>query len=52
MLQNLMQKAGSAGIVLAGVALVAILFFGFNRVNEYEVAVKRNPVNGSVGGQP
>jgi regulator of protease activity HflC (stomatin/prohibitin superfamily) len=52
MLQNLMQKAGSAGIVLAGVALVAILFFGFNRVNEYEVAVKRNPVNGSVGEQP
>jgi regulator of protease activity HflC (stomatin/prohibitin superfamily) len=52
MLQNLMQKAGSAGIVLAGVALVAILFFGFNRVNEYEVAVKRNPVNGAVGEQP
>ena len=52
MLQNLMQKAGSAGIVLAGVALVAVLFFGFNRVNEYEVAVKRNPVTGAVGEQP
>ena len=52
MLQNLMQKAGSAGIVLAGVALVAILFFGFNRVNEYEVAVKRNPVTGAVGDVP
>ncbi len=52
MLQNLMQKAGSAGIVLAGVALVAVLFFGFNRVNEYEVAVKRNPVTGAVGDVP
>lgn len=52
MLQNLMQKAGSAGIVLGGVALVAILFFGFNRVNEYEVAVKRNPVTGAVGDVP
>ena len=52
MLQNLMQKAGAAGAVLAGVALVGILFFGFNRVNEYEVAVKRNPVTGAVGAQP
>ncbi len=52
MLQNLMQKAGAAGVVLAGVALVGILFFGFNRVNEYEVAVKRNPVTGAVGAQP
>jgi regulator of protease activity HflC (stomatin/prohibitin superfamily) len=38
--------------VLAGVALVAVLFFGFNRVNEYEVAVKRNPVTGAVGDVP
>ena len=52
MLENLMQKAGAAGIVLAGAALVAVLFFGFNRVNEYEVGVRRNPVTGAVGEQP
>ena len=49
MLENLMQKAGAAGIVLAGAALVAVLFFGFNRVNEYEVGVRRNPSRDSDG---
>jgi len=52
MLENLMQKAGAAGVVLAGIAVVLVLFFGFNRVNEYEVAVKRNPVTGAVGESP
>jgi regulator of protease activity HflC (stomatin/prohibitin superfamily) len=52
MLKNLMQKAGSIGVVVAGIAAVLILFFGFNRVNEYEVAVKRNPVTGAVGENP
>ena len=52
MLKELMQKAGTIGVVLAGLALILILFFGFNRVNEYEVAVKRNPVTGAVGEEP
>ncbi|MEJ2483953.1 MAG: prohibitin family protein [Gemmatimonadota bacterium] len=52
MFKNLMQKAGSIGVVIAGIAVVMILFFGFNRVNEYEVAVKRNPVTGAVGENP
>lgn len=52
MLENLMQKAGAAGVMLAGIAVVLILFFGFNRVNEYEVAVRRNPVTGAVGEDP
>jgi regulator of protease activity HflC (stomatin/prohibitin superfamily) len=52
MLKDMMQKASAAGFVLAGIALVLVLFFGFNRVNEYEVAVKRNPVTGAVGENP
>jgi len=52
MLKDMMQKASAAGFALAGIALVLILFFGFNRVNEYEVAVKRNPVTGAVGDAP
>ena len=52
MLKDMMQKASAAGFALAGIALVLILFFGFNRVNEYEVAVKRNPVTGAVGSEP
>ena len=52
MLKELMQKAGTIGVALAGLALVLILFFGFNRVNEYEVAVKRNPLTGAVGEDP
>jgi regulator of protease activity HflC (stomatin/prohibitin superfamily) len=52
MLKDMMQKASAAGFVLAGIALVLVLFFGFNRVNEYEVAVKRNPVTGAVGETP
>ena len=38
---------------VAGVLFVLILFvFGFNRVDEYEVAVKRNPVTGAVAPRP
>ncbi|MFO7587292.1 MAG: SPFH domain-containing protein [Gemmatimonadota bacterium] len=52
MLRNLMQKAGTAGGVLLALALVLLLFFGFNRVNEYEVAVRKNPITGSVSVTP
>ena len=52
MLRNLMQKAGAAGGILLAIALVLLLFFGFNRVNEYEVAVRKNPLTGAVSPTP
>ncbi len=52
MLRNLVQKAGAAGGILVAVALVLLLFFGFNRVNEYEVAVRKNPLTGAVSPTP
>jgi regulator of protease activity HflC (stomatin/prohibitin superfamily) len=39
-------------ISVAVAILLVILAFGFNRVDEFEVAVKRNPVTGAVGEQP
>jgi regulator of protease activity HflC (stomatin/prohibitin superfamily) len=47
-----MQKAGAAGGILLAIALVLLLFFGFNRVNEYEVAVRKNPLTGAVSQTP
>lgn len=44
--------AGAIGTGIAAVAIVIALMFGFNRVNEYEVAVRRNPVTGAVGSVP
>jgi regulator of protease activity HflC (stomatin/prohibitin superfamily) len=44
--------AGAVGTGIAAVAIVIALMFGFNRVNEYEVAVRRNPVTGAVGTVP
>lgn len=52
MLRDLVQKAGAAGGVMIAIALVLLLFFGFNRVNEYEVAVRKNPLTGSVAMAP
>ena len=52
MIRNLMQKAGAAGGILLAIALVLLLFFGFNRVNEYEVAVRKNPLTGAVSQTP
>lgn len=52
MLRNLVQKAGAAGGILVAIALVMLLFFGFNRVNEYEVAVRKNPLTGAVSPTP
>ena len=49
---QLAAGAGAVGTGLAAVAIVIALLFGFNRVNEYEVAVKRNPVTGAVGSSP
>jgi regulator of protease activity HflC (stomatin/prohibitin superfamily) len=52
MLRKLLQQAGLVGVGLAIVAVVLLLMFGFNRVDEYEVAVRRNPVTGAVSPSP
>jgi len=52
MKRELAQGVGAIGTGVAAVLVVAALLFGFNRVNEYEVAVKRNPVTGAVGSTP
>ena len=47
--------AGAVKTGLAAIAVVVIMFavlFGFNRINETEVAVKRNPVTGAVSSTP
>ncbi|WP_420635180.1 prohibitin family protein [Candidatus Palauibacter sp.] len=48
-------KSLRLGTLAAGVAAFFVLLvfvFGFNRVDEYEVAVKRNPVTGAVASRP
>jgi len=45
-------RLGSAGLVVAGIVVIIVSVFGFNRVDEFEVGVKRNPVTGAVGSQP
>jgi regulator of protease activity HflC (stomatin/prohibitin superfamily) len=52
MLRKLLQQAGALGAGIAIVLVVLLFLFGFNRVDEYEVAVKRNPVTGSVSSTP
>ncbi|MDT8435181.1 MAG: SPFH domain-containing protein [Gemmatimonadota bacterium] len=52
MSENLIQKAGAAGGLLLALVVLLLLFFGFNRVDEFEVAVKRNPVTGAVASTP
>lgn len=48
--QSLRLGTVAAGAVVVLVMIVAA--FGFNRVNDFEVAVKRNPVTGAVSNQP
>ncbi len=52
MKRELAAGAGAVGTGIAAILIVVALMFGFNRVNEYEVAVKRNPVTGAVGAAP
>ncbi|MFQ5530048.1 MAG: prohibitin family protein [Gemmatimonadota bacterium] len=52
MKRELAAGAGAVGTGIAAILIVLALLFGFNRVNEYEVAVKRNPVTGAVGVAP
>jgi len=49
------QLATGLGTIGAGVLVIIVflvLMFGFNRVDDYEVAVKRNPVTGAVADEP
>ena len=51
-MKELLQRAGVLGAGFLVFLVLAVFLFGFNRVDEFEVAVKRNPVTGSVAGQP
>lgn len=45
-------RLSAVGAALAFFVVMVLFVFGFNRVDEYEVAVKRNPVTGSVAATP
>ena len=52
MIKKLLQQAGTIGAGVAILMVVLAFLFGFNRVDEYEVGVRRNPVTGSVSSTP
>jgi len=52
MVKKLIQQAGTVGAGIAVVLVVLLFLFGFNRVDEYEVGVVRNPVTGAVSPTP
>ncbi|HSM09488.1 MAG TPA: prohibitin family protein [Gemmatimonadota bacterium] len=52
MRRQLATGLGTIGAGLLVVVLLLVLMFGFNRVDDYEVAVKRNPVTGAVADEP
>lgn len=45
-------RLGTIGAAAAVVLVTIAIAFGFNRVDEFEVAVKRNPLTGAVGPRP
>ncbi len=45
-------RLGSVGGAVAAVLVLILMVFGFNRVDEFEVAVRKNPVTGSVADRP
>ena len=45
-------RLGPIAAVAGGFLVLMLFVFGFNRVEEYEVAVKRNPVTGAVSSRP
>lgn len=51
-MRKLLQQAGVVGLAFVVIALIGLVMFGFNRVDEYEAAVKRNPVTGAVAPEP
>jgi regulator of protease activity HflC (stomatin/prohibitin superfamily) len=52
MIRRLLQQAGVVGAGIAVMLLVLLFLFGFNRVDEYEVGVRRNPITGAVSSSP
>jgi regulator of protease activity HflC (stomatin/prohibitin superfamily) len=52
MRRQLATGLGTIGTGLLVVVLLLVLMFGFNRVDDYQVAVKRNPVTGAVADEP
>jgi regulator of protease activity HflC (stomatin/prohibitin superfamily) len=51
-MKELLQRAGVLGAGFLVVLVLAVFLFGFNRVDEFEVSVRRNPLTGSVASQP
>jgi regulator of protease activity HflC (stomatin/prohibitin superfamily) len=51
-LKRTFRGAGAVGSGVLVVVVALLLLFGFNRVDDFEVAVKRNPVTGAVDAQP
>ncbi len=45
-------RLSTIAVAIAAVLVMVLLAFGFNRVDEFEVAVKRNPLTGAVGVSP
>ena len=52
MVKKLLQQAGTIGAGVAVMVVILLFLFGFNRVDEYEVGVRRNPVTGAVSPTP
>jgi regulator of protease activity HflC (stomatin/prohibitin superfamily) len=51
-MKELLQRARTLGAGFLVILVLAVFLFGFNRVDEFEVSVKRNPLTGSVAAQP
>jgi regulator of protease activity HflC (stomatin/prohibitin superfamily) len=45
-------RLSTIAVAVVAVLVMILLAFGFNRVDEFEVAVKRNPLTGAVGARP
>lgn len=52
MRRQLAKGFGTIGMGMVVILALLVLMFGFNRVDDYEVAVKRNPVTGAVAPDP
>lgn len=51
-MQTRSLRISTIALATLAAVLLVVLAFGFNRVDEYEAAVKRNPVTGSVDERP
>ncbi len=51
-LSTTFRSAGAIGAGVLVVVVAVVLLFGFNRVDDFEVGVKRNPLTGSVDPTP